>query len=130
MSLFICISHTFLCEEESRKQLSLCLIFANLQIVRLSKLFHSFFLFSSSHSLSLSNLLTHWNRQSFKLFSLLHHQRNIPSGATFTLKWNTMPHVGLLAYGDEFITEPVPFELPNVEPGDAKGKIVPEKMWY
>lgn len=53
--------------------------------------------------------------------------RNITS-ATFTLKWNVMPKVGILAYGDEAQTGSI--EVPKKLLTADGQKIKPEKMWY
>lgn len=54
--------------------------------------------------------------------------RNI-TGATFTLKWNVMPKVGILAYGDEAQTGSI--EVPKkVLPVEGEKRIKPEKMWF
>lgn len=56
--------------------------------------------------------------------------RNVTS-TTFTLKWNVMPHVGILAYGDEARTGEleVPKKVvPVIEEGARRPR--PEKMWF
>lgn len=59
--------------------------------------------------------------------SLTRIKRNITS-ATFTLKWNVMPKVGILAYGDEAQTGSI--EVPKKLLTADGQKIKPEKMWY
>lgn len=43
----------------------------------------------------------------------------------FTLHWNVMPYVGVLAYGDELSTEPLP--VPKRIEGESKNE---ERVWY
>lgn len=59
--------------------------------------------------------------------SLTRIQSNITS-ATFTLKWNVMPKVGILAYGDEAQTGSI--EVPKKLLAADGQKTKPEKMWY
>lgn len=58
-------------------------------------------------------------------FSVINDHSNIQN-ATFTLKWNVMPHVGLLAYGDEATSGSM--AVPKRVPGDKNSK--PETIWY
>lgn len=50
------------------------------------------------------------------------------NSTTFILKWNVMPKVGILAYGDEAHTGSV--EVPKKVVGEDGQRIKPEKMWY
>ena len=50
------------------------------------------------------------------------------NNATFTLKYNVMPKVGLLLYGDEFVSQSVPIPAAQLLPNGEQPKL--KRLYY